>query len=158
MEIMSVTSALVGIKNAIDIARIIKDSNYSIEKAEINLKIADLIGALADAKVAIATIQEDIAEKDSEIMKLKNALKISDNIFYESPYYFIRIDDESERDGPFCQKCYDSNRKLLRLQSQKIKGYWLCKECENDYMDKDYVETKVNYTSTMRRERSDWRL
>lgn len=158
MEIMSVTSALVGIKNAIDIARIIKDSNSSIEKAEINLKIADLIGALADAKVAIATIQEDMAEKDAEITKLKNELKISGNIFYESPYYFIKVDDKSERDGPFCQKCYDSNRKLIRLQSQETKGYWLCKECENGYMDKDYVKQQINYASSMRRERSDWRL
>jgi hypothetical protein len=90
MEILQITSAIVGIKNAIDIAKAIKDSGASLEKAEINFKIAELINALADAKIGIATIQEAMAEKDSEIKRLKTELETRGNMIWEPPYYFLK--------------------------------------------------------------------
>lgn len=149
MEILQITSAIVGIKNAIDIAKAIKDSSASLEKAEINFKIAELINALADAKIGIATIQEAMAEKDSEIKRLKTELETRRNMVWESPYYFLK--NEEGKDGPYCQKCYDSNRKLIRLQLPGSKGLWVCNECDSRYKDSNYVE--IAHVSMQRRER-----
>lgn len=40
MEILPITSAIVGIKNALDIAKLIYDSGASLEKAETKMKLA----------------------------------------------------------------------------------------------------------------------
>ena len=149
MEILLVTSAIVGIKNAIDIAKAIKDSGVSLERAEINLKIAELISALADAKIGMATIQEVMTEKDAEIKRLKTELETRENMIWESPYYFLK--NEEGKDGPYCQKCYDSNRKLIRLQLPGSKGLWVCNECDSRYKDSNYVE--IAHVSMQGRER-----
>ncbi|WPD24559.1 MAG: hypothetical protein SD837_08330 [Candidatus Electrothrix scaldis] len=150
MDIGAITSALSGIKQATDIAKIIKDSSSSLEEAEIKLKLADLISALADAKVEIANIKEAVTEKDEEITRLKGVIETSDKLVWRAPYYFL-IDDNYE-DGPYCQKCYDSQRKLIRLQSPGAKGYWECKECSNNYKDKNYEE-HIFTASVSRRDR-----
>ncbi|MCI5158468.1 MAG: hypothetical protein D3906_08510 [Candidatus Electrothrix sp. AUS1_2] len=135
MDIGSITSALSGIKQATDIAKIIKDSASSLEEAEIKLKLADLISALADAKIEIANIKEAVIEKDEEITRLKGVIEISDKLVWKEPYYFL-IDDNHE-DGPYCQRCYDTDKQLIRLQSIE-KGKWECKGCKNIYKDSNY--------------------
>lgn len=150
MEILQVTSVIVGIKNAIDIAKLIKDSGASLEKAEIKLKMAELISALADAKIGMVSIQEIVSEKDSEIKRLKSELDTRGNMIWESPYYFLKT--EEGKDGPYCQKCYDSDHKLIRLQMPRAQGYWLCKECSSDYTDSSYVQPDYSQTLTRRRD------
>ncbi|XCN71193.1 MAG: hypothetical protein Q3M24_12795 [Candidatus Electrothrix aestuarii] len=140
MDIGAITSALSGIKQATDIAKIIKDSSSSLEEAEIKLKLADLISALADAKVEIANIKEAVTEKDEEITRLKGVIETSDKLVWESPYYFL-INEEEVKDGPYCQKCYDSQRKFIRLQSGGEKGTWKCHECKNFFVDNDYISS-----------------
>ena len=51
MDMTAITAVLGSIKTATEIAKYIKDSNVSFEKAETKLRLAELIGALADAKL-----------------------------------------------------------------------------------------------------------
>lgn len=134
MEIASITAALAGIKSATEIAKIIKDSGASLEAAEIKLKLAELVVALADAKMEIANINEELLNKNKEIQKLKELIDQKVEVVYEEPYYFSIVDDGS-RDGPFCQTCYDSDQKLIRLQSPNRNGYWTCNKCESSVVD-----------------------
>lgn len=77
MDIASISAALAGIKSATEIAKIIKDSGASLEQAEIRLKLADLISALADAKIEIANIREVVSDKESEIKDLYKKLDLN---------------------------------------------------------------------------------
>ena len=69
-DMASITAALGSIKAAVDLAKLIKDSGASLEQAEVKLKIAELISALADAKIELATIQGVLLEKDLKIDEL----------------------------------------------------------------------------------------
>lgn len=140
MEITSISAALAGIKSATEIAKIIKDSGASLEKAEVKLQLADLISALADAKIEIANIREAISDKETEINALKQKLEIKENIVWEKPYYFVVTNDN--KDGPYCQKCYDSKQLLIRLQGED--GWWQCHECTSTYTDDTYDNSPVN--------------
>jgi len=142
MELTSIAAALSGIKNAADIAKIIKDSGASLEQAEIKLQLADLISALADAKIEIANIREIISEKDVEISSLTQKLDVKDNIKWEKPYYFII--SNGEKDGPYCQKCYDSKKSLIRLQGDG-EGWWQCHECDSTYTDDSFDSGASSY-------------
>lgn len=132
LDIATVTTALSGIKSATDIAKFLSGANTSLDKAETKLKIAELISALADAKIAIADINEIILEKDQKIGELEKALALKINIKYVAPYYWLGEDEKKE--GPFCQHCYDKDLKLVRLIEKKTTGgSFHCKICSSWY-------------------------
>jgi hypothetical protein len=55
-DLNTISSILSSINVATDLARLIKDSDVSLEKAETKLKLAELISALADAKIETANV------------------------------------------------------------------------------------------------------
>ena len=139
-DLTTITAALSSIKTATDIARLIKDSGTSLEKAEIKLQTAELIGALADAKIEIATIQTDMLEKDQAITDLSNQLQIKKSVTWDKPYYWVEKGEK--KDGPFCQHCYDVDNKLIRLQGGG-KNTWRCQACKSSVTDGNYVRRQV---------------
>ena len=134
-DLTAITTILGSVKTATEIAKLLKDSDLSLEKAEMKLKLADLVSALADAKIELAEVQEIIFDKDRNIKELEEALKIQNNLKYEKPYYWII--EKDKKDGPFCQQCYDNDKKLIRLQDQQ-NGYWTCSTCKNGFEDSSY--------------------
>lgn len=138
MEIAAITGALSGIKVASEIAKIIKNSGTTLEAAEIKFKLAELIDALADAKIEIADFKELMSLKDDEINELKKELRVQQKVVWNEPYYFI-IEDE-DKQGPFCQRCHDVDQNLVRLQSPRKNGYWKCGQCKNTYTDLNYKD------------------
>ncbi|MEZ9897582.1 hypothetical protein AB4379_09015, partial [Vibrio breoganii] len=136
VEIAAITGALSGIKAASEIAKIIKDSGTSLEAAEIKFKLAELIDALADAKIEVADFKELISLKDDQINELRKELRVQQKVVWEEPYYFAL--EGEVKDGPYCQRCYDVESNLVRLQSPNKNGYWNCTQCENSYSDSSY--------------------
>lgn len=139
-DIASITAALGSIKAAADLAKLIKDSGASLEQAEIKLKIAELIGSLADAKIELATIQGALLEKDHKIEELTQLINVKATVQWEKPYYWVVNGDE--KDGPFCQKCYDTGNQLVRLQGGGTRA-WRCHACDGAFTDANYVQPKV---------------
>lgn len=138
MDLTTVTTVLASIKSATEIAKVFKDSDVSFEKAEFKLKLADLISALADARIEVTEIQQLLIEKDAEIRELKENLSVKEKVTWEEPSYWL-INGEN-KDGPFCQQCYDKNKELIRLQGNG-EGYWVCKACQNSYVDSSHDST-----------------
>ena len=114
--VSAINTALASIKTATDIAKLLRDADISLKNAETKLRLAEMISALADAKIEIAQVQGLIAEKDQVIKELGAKLAIKGEMQYEPPFYW-RIQGD-KRDGPYCQKCLDSQDKLIRLQGQ----------------------------------------
>ena len=139
MDISAIASALSSVKTASEIAQLLKQSSSSFEQAEAKLRLADLISALADARMQIAEVKEALIEKDSEIRALTDAALRKNQLEWEKPYYWLKLG--ADRDGPYCQKCYDSESKLIRLQGGQ-NGTWSCFSCKCTVVDKDYQRPK----------------
>ena len=60
-------------------------------------------------------------------LKAHNALEFDGDVYWS-------VDGES-RDGPFCQRCYDVDGKLVRLHSLKYNYKWQCKACKTGFGD-----------------------
>jgi len=135
MDITNIPAVLSGLKAAIDITKMLKDSNLSLEKAEIKLKFAELTEILADTKMHLAEIQELISDKDKKIKELEENLEIKGKLKWEQPVYYLV--DGNAKDGPYCPQCYDKEKKLIRLQ-QHEPGSFECKTCKNFFFDKGY--------------------
>lgn len=144
MDIQSISAALAGIKTATDIAKLFKDTDVSFEKAEAKLKLAELISALAEVKIQMADIQQSLIDKDAELRVAKEQLAVKENLHWESPFYWIL--DGSDKDGPFCQRCWDKDHALIRLPDYGG-GYRTCKVCGSGYPDSNYrpLEPSKNF-------------
>jgi hypothetical protein len=105
------------IDNAKDIAELIKKYN----NVELNRKIIDL-------RDEIFELREDNLKLKEKIKALDEEKKINKKMVFEPPFYWLK--DGEKKDGPYCQKCYDDNKKLIRLHDLK-NGYWKCLVCKN---------------------------
>jgi hypothetical protein len=140
-DLSTVTSAIAGVKHAIDIAKLLRDSTTTLAEAETKLKLADLITALADTRVELATVQETLLAQERSIRELTEQLAFNGKMTYEKPYYWNVADDK--RDGPFCQRCWDEKHQAIRLQGG-TNGLWGCKVCGGGFKDGSYRPPDVN--------------
>jgi hypothetical protein len=129
-DLALLATVLTSIKTATDIARGLREAGISFEKAELKLKLADLMTALADARIAVSSVQEELLTKDREIQELRESLDLKKAMKYEAPFYWL--EEDGKRDGPFCQQCYDSVRKAIRVQEVE-NPYWRCNTCGHTY-------------------------
>ncbi len=67
---------------------------------------------MADTKLEMANIKELVLQKDIEIKILEEQISLKANVVWQEPYYFVTSETD-DKDGPYCQKCYDSNNKLM---------------------------------------------
>ena len=69
-DIAIVAAAFTRLRNAIEIAKFLKESKPSLEQAEQQLKLADLMLSLAETRIQLADIQTLFIEKDQTIKEL----------------------------------------------------------------------------------------
>ena len=145
------SAALSSVQTAREIAKLLKESDLSLEKAEQKSRLADLIYALADLKSELAEIQQQVIDRDEKIKQLEETLQTKRDLEWERPYYWLQ--KEGNKEGPFCQCCYDQEKKLIRLQGHQG-GHWMCKVCNNSYVDKTFDGESSDGSP----ERPNWRI
>jgi len=62
---------------------------------------------------------------------------VKETILYKAPSYWKKSGDE--KDGPFCQRCYDAEGKLIRLQEQSSTDRWFCHACKSYFNGPRYA-------------------
>ena len=131
---LTISTAFTGIKTAIDIAKALRNSEVSLEKAELKLQLADLMSALADAKMSVIEVEDLIREKDLEIDKLNEALKIKKKLVRNGEAYYETDEDGKLVGDPYCSYCFEIKhvavhlKKILRLNVRSE-----CPACKNEY-------------------------
>lgn len=113
------------VKVAWEIAKAVKASTDAIDDAQIKLQVAELIGALADARIQAADSAELISTLQQQL-KSKAQMKFNGSVYY-------RIDNEGNEDGPCCPTCFDARSNEIRLQRVSNPGSgsnWVCRECK----------------------------
>jgi DNA repair exonuclease SbcCD ATPase subunit len=125
-------NALASLKAATEIAVFLKDSELSLPKDEMKVKLAELIAAIAEAKLQIADITSIISEKDQTIKFLQDKINQGEEMVFEKTLYWSIEGDK--KDGPFCPQCWDHDHRKTRLYNM-ANAYWMCRICNNSYKD-----------------------
>lgn len=129
-DIATISAITNSVKTAIDIAKAIKNSDVSLEKAELKLRVAELINALADAKIASAEIIESLKQKDSEIETLKKKLKFKEKLIRVGEAYF-EVDNSGKPTGdPYCSHCWETKFQAIHLKTAKHAANKECPSCQ----------------------------
>lgn len=128
-------STLIGsINQAIGIGKFLRDTDKAFEQAEFRIKMSDLVDRLVDLKEQLQTNREENIELRAEVLRLKEALAKKSEVVFEVNKYWVNLN--GEKHGPYCQKCYDKDGKLIRLQQDEVQGYghyWRCTTCTESY-------------------------
>ncbi|MEW6688059.1 MAG: hypothetical protein AB1452_03100 [Pseudomonadota bacterium] len=74
-------------------------------------------------------LQEENLGLREKVRQLEDGLKIKQQLKFERTAYWL-IDGQT-KDGPFCQRCYDVDQKLVRLQDYD--GSWFCVACKQGF-------------------------
>jgi len=154
MDLAAIGSLLSSLKTATDIAKFIRESDTSLEKAETKLKLAELVSALADAKLEAAEIQQAILDREETIRNLKAAAKLRGDLVWEQPRYVLKGAEGQEES--YCQNCYDSSGKLARLHTDGA-GYFQCRVCKQSFKTTDRAKRDADsYKAARSSQRSNW--
>lgn len=88
-----------------------------------------------ELKQKILELQGEILEIYEENLKLKEqnqglnkALKLKQNLIFENNRYFL-LNENREKEGPFCSKCFDGQDRLIRLHFHPSENFCFCPVC-----------------------------
>ena len=104
----------------------------SLIKRGMTLEAQEKLVELREA--AITLEQENLALRE-RLAAVEAQLDVKERLDWQPPCYWLK--DGKKLDGPYCQHCYDTESKLIRLQSHAI-GSWFCLACKNRVFDAEY--------------------
>ena len=133
-DLATVTAVLSNIKLATDIAKALRQSDVAIEKAELKLKLAEMIGALADAKLEVTDIQELLVAKERHISELEEAFQSKDSLVRHGDAFYA-IDGSGLPIGEaFCAHCWQVKHKKYTLHYEARDHFVkICLSCNKKY-------------------------
>jgi len=94
---------------------------------------------LMELREEALALQEENLNLRMHIQELEQKASSRDEIFFEGEAYWrkhVNGNGGGGKDGPFCQKCFDTQGKLVRLQSATHMVAcrdWLCVVCKTGY-------------------------
>jgi hypothetical protein len=133
-DLATIGAALSSIKTATEIVKFLRESDLSLERAELKLKLADLLSSLADAKIELVEVQETLAEKDKLIADLEAAFQTKDSLIRKYDAYYT-VDKNGEPTGvPYCLRCWENEHKKRQLvRDSKNHRTRVCTSCGHQY-------------------------
>lgn len=135
-DIASISAITTSVKTAIDIAKTIKDVDVSLEKAELKMRVAELISALADAKIASAEIVESLHQKEAEIEELQKKLKFKEKLTRMGEAYFEVDKTGSPTGDPYCSNCWEIRQIAVHLKTADHAAKKECPSCKTFFMSR----------------------
>lgn len=126
-------AVLASIKTALDIAKAAKDAGAALDQAELKLKLSEIISALADAKIEMAQVNDELQQRDSRIAELEEAFQSKDNVVRVQDAYYT-VSNGEPRGEPLCAACWETRHKkfgLTRKGGQRMVRS--CLSCGRDY-------------------------
>lgn len=102
------------------------------EQAELQMEIANLMEALATAKMDFAELHDKVLELRDQNSELKAKLRFSGEVVKFREVYYPKDDDGKPNGRPFCSKCFECESILVSLIWTKFNQppYWR-RDCPN---------------------------
>lgn len=133
-DLATISAALGSIKTATEIAKYFRDSDFNLEKAEMKLKLADLVSALAEVKMELVEVQDEIIKKDKVIADLREAFKAKDDLVRRYDAYYKKDEKGGPVGVPYCLRCWEGEHKMRQLvHDSKDHRTRMCTGCGQRY-------------------------
>lgn len=136
-DALSITTALSNLKTATDLVRGIRGADLNLEKAELKIRIAELAEALTDARVAVLEAQDEIEDLRRQLAEARAAQDVRGRLVQKHKVYYVRSATGDQEDGPFCVRCYETDRRLMPVTPLPVQfsdlARFRCPQCRATY-------------------------
>ncbi len=102
---------------------------YELAKKGATLELQERLIKIREEALSL---QEENLKLRARVSELEAALSVRENLSFDGSAYWRSL-EEGKREGPYCQRCYDADGKLIRLQSSQYVHdgqhvhSWLCR-------------------------------
>ena len=96
----------------------------------------ELYRKILDLQYEAMELVQQNNELRNQLIELKEKLSTQDSLVFKNNKYWKKIDD-NKHDGPFCSKCWDVDKKLVRHNNHNS-GYMSCPNCNMTVEDENY--------------------
>jgi len=133
---MDIPVLLASITSAIGIAKELREIDRGLGEADFKMKIAELTASLADTKIALVDLQEELQAKDREIGRLRSAFEFRGSTVVKNGCRYEDRGDGTPQGNAFCPRCEQKDGFLMRLaDASGPRGSYVCPECNVNYED-----------------------
>ena len=84
---------------------------------------------ILETQKELLEMQKIIQDLEKENSELKEKLEIKENLIFEKNTYWLEK-ESGEKDGPFCSRCFDKDRDLVRMHPRPNPAYMMCPACK----------------------------
>ena len=109
------------------------DSLKSIAKVLQESGKIELYKQILEIQQILLEMQQENAELRTQIRIFEDQLKIKDELVHRNNAYW----KSSNNEGPFCTRCWDKGKDLIRMTSDRD-IYYNCPECQCSYEGPTY--------------------
>ena len=88
----------------------------------------DLYNRLISIQEKVMEVVDRDVELKEENNKLKKEIETGKILEYQNNVYWLKTDKPGET-GPYCSKCYDTDRRLVHLHQRDDPRYLQCPSC-----------------------------
>jgi hypothetical protein len=128
--IATIAGTIPWIQRAGEIAKALATSQDKMEAAELRMKNADLLDAIAEAKIASTADQDTIRTLNAEIADLKRRRDVK-TVRKSGALYLL---EDGKEDGPYCVRCWPVDGLLIPVSEVahqfQSAGKWHCPNCK----------------------------
>ncbi|MGD1020003.1 MAG: hypothetical protein ABSA12_11890 [Verrucomicrobiia bacterium] len=110
---------------------------YELVKKDATIELQE---KLMEFREEALSLQEENLRLRQRLQELEEQASRRDEVLFEGEMYWRKRSDGNGngtgKEGPFCQKCYDTGGKLVRLQDARrlvACRDWLCVVCKTGY-------------------------
>ncbi len=83
---------------------------------------------ILETQQELLEMQKNISNLEKENRELNDKLNIKENLKHENNAYWISTNEK--KDGPFCSRCWDVDKNLVRLHPHANPAYYNCPDCK----------------------------
>src|SRR5688572_29585597 len=106
-DVAALTAIGSNIKVAFDLGKLILDAKGQLDTAQLTLRLAEMISALAIARMELADVQEELLSKDARIRELESALDARATVVRQYDAYYAMNADGKPTGQPYCMACWE---------------------------------------------------
>lgn len=103
---------------------------------EAQRKIVELQEMILELREAALSLREENVAIKEQLEEQNEFLDTKKRLEWDGAKYWLSFEDEKgEKEGPFCQRCWDDEQKLIRLQrfDDNHSSLWFCLKCRQNY-------------------------
>ncbi|MCZ4271451.1 hypothetical protein [Maritalea porphyrae] len=132
---MDVSAVISGISTSLTIVKTIKDIDKNFDAAQYKLQIAELIGNLAETKIAMVELADTLAAQEVEIDRLKQFAVDIDKLRKYGDNFYPNPNEQGLRQFPYCPHCIDKKSGFFQLhRDDGPRGNCSCRNCKSKFI------------------------